>query len=446
MISPDAYIRAHGAPSVTNEAEAPALSAAALPAIVEGTDHFDALTGGKASVPRVNPTSALQISAVYGCVSLLSGAIASLPVGTFRRDENDDIEAAKHDIWWALNEEMAPRWSAYNGWEFTAGAKLLRGDGFIEIKRQGARIVGFEPLHPLRVDPKVIHLTNGSRLAYVIQPERDDKGRAIGRERVIDQDDMLHFAGFGFDGRRSLSPLGVALRYPAGVAMATQRYAGEFFANGARPDFVLSTEQNVTVDKLAELQKLWEERHKGFGNAHKPAWLANGLKIQNLTMTLEDAQLLETRKFSVEEICRIYGVPPFMIGHNEKTTSWGTGIEQMGMGFVRYALRPHLSSIKAEINRKCFRRAGWFAEHVTAALESGDIRSQNESARMSLGRAGEPGWMTVNEVRRMRGLRPVPGGDVLYDPRKGKGDASQSKPAPAREPEQPPEPPQPSRR
>ena len=138
--------------------------------------------------------------------------------------------------------------------------------------------------------------------------------------------------------------------------------------------------------------------------------------LEYLTMNAEDSQLLATRSFQVEEICRIFGVPPHMIGHTEKATSWGTGIEQMSIGFVKFTLQPHLVAFEQEINSKVFRTPKNFCEFQTAGLERGDIKARYEGYRIAIGRAGEPGWMTVNEVRNLENQLPRDGGDSLYQP------------------------------
>jgi len=140
--------------------------------------------------------------------------------------------------------------------------------------------------------------------------------------------------------------------------------------------------------------------------------LTNGLDIKTLTMPLEDMQLLETRKFQIEEIARVYGIPPFMLGHNEKTTSWGAGVEAMGTGFVRYSLRQDLNKFTNEINRKFFRTARRVVEFDTTELERADTKSLFESFRIAVGRAGEPGFMTTEEVRDRLSLKRVPDGTL----------------------------------
>jgi HK97 family phage portal protein len=197
------------------------------------------------------------------------------------------------------------------------------------------------------------------------------------------------------------------------VSLATQEYAARFFANSARPDVVLQTEQKLGPDVVDKLREQWAERHQGPVNAHKPAVLTNGLKVKTLSLPIEDLQLLEIRQFQIEEIARIYGIPPFMIGHNEKTTSWGSGVESMGTGFVRYTLRQHLNKFQNELNRKLFRTAAKLAEFDTWDLERADLSTMMTAFRTALGRAGEKPILSVNEVRGFLRLNKTAGGDSM---------------------------------
>lgn len=375
-----------------------------LPAIQQGSS-WDWMFRGIAGLPNVTETTAMSISAAYACVNLISGAISSLPLHLYRRTSDGERDQLQNDdLWWLLNEQFLPRWSAANGWEFLCQSLLFHGDGFAVIIRQGTRIVGLEPVHPSLVT--VAATPDRMRLVYGVTREN-------GRMDVYDQDDMLHFAGFGFNGLRGASPLKNVLSVSAGVALATQEYAGRFFANSARPDVILTSDQVINQEKAAEIRERWAEIYQGYQNAHRPAVLGAGFKVQELTMTAEDAQLLATRQFQIEEIARAYGVPPFMIGHTEKTTSWGSGVETMGTGFVRFTLRQHLNKFQTEINRKFFRTATRFAEFDTFELERADMKALFDSFRVALGRAGEPGFMTTDEVRMKLNLKRKAGGDTL---------------------------------
>lgn len=357
-------------------------------------------------LPAVTEHTILSVSAAFACVNLISGAISALPVRIHREGSDGQRDEIVGDsLWWILNEQFLPRWSAANAWEYLALSLLLHGDAFAAIRRGlNGTILGFEPAHPLRV--QVLATTNRLRLVY--QVVWDD-----GTTEVFDQDDMLHVAGFGFNGFRSVSPLRHVLGTSAGVALATQEFAGRFFTNGAKPEIVLSTDQVITAEVAEEIKTRWAINYAGYQNAHKPAVLGKGFKVEQLTMSAEDAQLLATRQFQIEEIARAFGVPPFMIGHVEKTTSWGSGVESMGKAFVRFTLRQHLNKFQTELNRKCFRTAGKRIEFDTFELESADMKTLFESFRVAVGRAGEPGFMTTDEVRDKLRLKRTSGGDQL---------------------------------
>lgn len=364
--------------------------------IRRGSSLFDALTGSSVSEDAV-----MRVTAVSACVQLIGGAISAMPMHVYRRERDGDLRRdADSDLWWVLNEQFCPRWSASAGWSFLTASKLLHGDGFAEIQRRGGVIRGIVPIHPTRV--RVIATPDGGRLVYEIQPDMTIESPApeSSRVRVLDQDDMLHVPGFGFNGLHGMSALRYSLRSAGGLAVSAQDFSKRFLENMARPDFALKAAGNLTDEQYQRLQDMLDAR-RGPAGAGREMLLEGGLEIQQLTMPLEEMQLLETRKFQVEEIARAFGVQPFMIGHTEKTSSWGTGVEAMGAGFVRYTLRDHLNAFQNEINRKFFRSAGRVAEFDTTDIERGDTKAMFDSVRVALGRAGEPAFMTIEEAREL---------------------------------------------
>ncbi|MDZ7906328.1 MAG: phage portal protein [Cypionkella sp.] len=364
-----------------------------------GDGIFETFTGGYSS-PSEN--AIMRVTAASSCVKLIAGAIASLPMHIYNRSLDGDLTRdVNSDLWWTLNEQFSPRWSASAGWSFMVGSLLLHGDGFAEILRNGAGlIVGLTPLHPNRV--RVIATPDGSRLVYEVQPDPtiEAPSAQVASMRVLDQDDILHVPGFGFNGLRGMSALRFSLANSGSLAINAQDFSQKFLENMARPDFALRTDQQLTDEQYNRLRASLDE-HKGPMNAGRPMILDGGLDLKTLTMPLEEMQLLETRKFQVEEIARAFGVQPFMIGHTEKTSSWGTGVEAMGAGFVRYTLRDHLNTFQNEINRKFFRTARFCAEFDTAELERADTAAMFSAIRVALGRAGEPAFMTLEEARQM---------------------------------------------
>lgn len=354
----------------------------------------------------VSPATAMRSSTVHACVALIAGAVTSLPLPVYRRQDGDSPEQTDHAYWWLLNERPHPTLSAATFWEYILESMLLRGDGFAEILRPNRftnEIRGFYPIHPDRVSVELV----GAELRYTVSD-------LDGRVRVIPSADMLHFPTLGFDGERSPSAIRRAGRNAVGIALSADQHSLSFFENRARPDVVLSVEGRLNKEQIEQLRTAWVSAYGGPRKSGLPAVLGGGMKLEPLTVSSEDAQLLEARKFQVEQICQIFGVPPFMIGHTEKTTSWGQGVDNMGRGFVKFTLRRHLEKIEQELNHKLWPvRERYFVEFLTAGLEQGDYKTRVEGYRVALGRAGEPGWMTVNEVRRLENLPKKDGGDAL---------------------------------
>lgn len=377
---------------------------------VKGSELYDWFTGGiSLGSTAVTERSAMGVSAVYACVALIGGAIASLPLPIYRRTDGGR-ERANHPVWWLLNEQPHPDMSAAAFWEYLLTANLLYGDAFAEIVRTSPNtnaVRWLRPLHPRCVQVDCLEKDNG--LVYTVtDPDGDEPTRTILGA------DMLHIPGVGFNGKRSLSPVRHAARNAVGIALAADEWSAGFFQNGARPDFALTTDGTLKPEQIDSLRDQWANRHAGAANRGKPVVMQGGLNVQPLTVPAEDAQLIETRRMQVEDIARIYGVPPHMIGHTTASTSWGSGIEQQAIGFVRFTLQRHLARIEQEINRKFWPRSlQYFAEFNVSGLERGDYKTRNEGYRVALGRAGEPGWMTINEVRRMENLPPLPEGDKI---------------------------------
>lgn len=367
---------------------------------------------GIQGLPIVTEWTAQQISAVYSCVNLIAGTTSALTLNLYRRDRNGNREQIHNDdLWWIFNEEMLPRWGATNGWEFVVQNLLLQGNGYAIIHRDGlGRVVGLEPVHRNRVT--VTCTSDRRRLIYGIAHDLRVLESQPGYE-VYDQDDVIDIAGFGFDGFYGQSPLKYHLQLPGAVALAAQEYAGRFFVNNGTPSGVITSDQAINQEQAEQIRQAWVKRYGGLENTHSPAVLGHGAKFEAVTVTAEDAQLLATRRFQIEEIARIFGVPPFMIGHLEKTTSWGSGVETMGQGFVRFTMRQHLNKIEKELNRKIFRTKAKFVEFETFELEKANMSELFSSFATALGNGGSKPFMTTDEVRQKLNLRPTPGGNSL---------------------------------
>ncbi len=380
-----------------------------LPAITRNSPSWADFVEMKGQLPAPTERTALTVSAIYSSVNLIAGAISAMPLNIYRVDtRNGERDRIFGDgLHWVFNEQMSPRWSAASGWEYLCQSLLLHGDAFAIIQRgPGGAPVGMVPVHPDRVTVGV--WPDGSRLVYSIEPELIGGAKVPAQRQVLDQDDVLHVAGFGFDGLRGLSPLRYALRMAGASAIAMQDFGAAFYANSARPDYALTTEQKLGKETIEDLRAEVDKKHQGPANAHRPMVLHSGLDIKVITMPLKDMELVASRQFATKEIAGIYGIPPFMIGHNENSTMWGTGVESLGKGFVRYTLRQHLNKFQTEINRKFFRTAARVAEFDTADLERADTKSLYESLRIAVGRAGEPKIMSLNEARSVLRLKKDP--------------------------------------
>ena len=349
----------------------------------------------------------MNISSVYACVNLVAGAIATMPLPLYI-DKNDIREKVVSPLAKILNRRTNPYMTAAVFWEYMTTSLLLKGDAFAIIMRPNiysSKVIGLDPVHPGRV---MVRMVNGELVYHIF--ELDGSG-----VKVYNQADIIHCPGPGFDGLRGKSQIKHVLTNPAGIALAADIYSANFFKNGAKPDFAIEMEGKPTSDQVDELRRVWSEKYGGVHNSHLPAVLYGGSKVHELTMNAEDAQLIATRQFQVEDVARIFGVPPHMIGHTTNTTSWGSGVENMGIGFVKYTLARHLVKLEQELNSKLFPNGDMFCEFCTAGLERGDYKTRNEGYRIALGRAGEPAWITVNEVRKLENLPPVEGGDELFE-------------------------------
>ncbi len=360
----------------------------------------------------VTRETALRVATVYACVGLVAGAIGSLPLHVYRRDGGASRQS-DHDYTVLFNEQPCEEWNAIDAWTYLLSCKFFEGDGYAELLRPSFysnRIIGWKPHHSTRVTP---FREDGRKLYRVVDED--------GRVRVLHSADMIQLTSLGYDGLTSPSPITYAAREAVGIALAGLSYIAKFFSRGATFDYALKTSGTLKQDALDALQASLVAK---FAGSRSPLILSGGLEPAQLSINPKDAEVLATRAFTVEEICRIFGVPSWMVNHTEKTTSWGSGVEQQGTAFVRYSLQRHLTQIAQEFNRKLWPgRRDYFVEHLVAALERADLKTRFEAFRIAIGRAGEPGWMVPNEARRLENMPPIEGGDTLNT---GARDASKS--------------------
>jgi HK97 family phage portal protein len=357
----------------------------------------------------VTDRTAMLVSTVYACMSKLGGAVSQLPVHQYQVNLAGERERMQPTpLWWLLNEQPAPNWTSASWKEWIVRCVCLRGDQFTQILRSTTGTpLGFRPLHPdwvlVRHDPDDIY-----RLRY------DVYDPIAGRGFGVDQDDMLHFAGFGFDGCRSISAVQWAARTAIGNALAASDHSGRTVGEGAMPQIALTYPNKLQPDQAEMLRKSFVATYTAGKNRKMPLILTEGGLAKELSISPADLQLLELRRFEREDICQAFGVPPVMIGENEKTSSWGTGVEQITLGFVRFTLKPMLVRWEEELNRKLFRRAGQFLEFNLDALLAGDSKSEAAYFRAALGGPGNgDGWMAVDEVRKIKNLPPQGGESAI---------------------------------
>lgn len=360
----------------------------------------------------VNDATAMRVSTVYACLAKIGGAVQQLPLHQYMRTPGGDRSRMEPTpLWWMLNEQPVANWTAASWKEWIARCVHLRGDQHTEIVRAsgaaaGGKIVGLRPHHPDCSRARYYVLDGEVRLAYdVMDP-------ITGRSYTVDQDDMLHFTGFGFDGRESLSVIQWAARNSIGNSLAASDFSGKSLGSGAMPKIALKYPNKLSKDQADLLRSSFVATYGGgMSQERLPLVLTEGGEAIPLNISPVDMQLLESRRFEREDICQAFGVPPVMIGENEKTSSWGTGVEQITLGFVKFTLKPHLTRWEEELNRKLFRRAGQYVEFELDALLRGDSKAQAEAFRYALGGPGTgDGYMSVDEVRKLKNL-PALGGE-----------------------------------
>jgi HK97 family phage portal protein len=353
----------------------------------------------------VTDKTAMQVSTAYACLQKKAGAVLQLPIEQYRLLADGQRKPIKrNNLWYLLNETPAPAWTAGSWKQWIMRCVDLRGDQHTEIVRSKAAstygdFIRFKIHHPDYVNARRVV----DRLVY------DVLDLETGKAYTVDQDDMLHFTGFGFDGLRSLSAIQTAARGAIGNALAAADYSGRSIGEGAMPQIALSYPNTMDKDQSKQLRDSFVATYgSGTGARKLPLVLANGGTVHELSMSPVDMELMASRQFEKEEICQALGVPGILIGDNSKTSSWGTGIEQITLGFVKYTIKPLLRVWQEELNRKLFRNAGPFLEFDLDALLLGDSAAQTAAFKGALGGPGSgDGYMAVNEVRKIKNLPAI---------------------------------------
>ena len=355
--------------------------------------------GISSSGKSVNEKTALQTTAVYACVRILAETIASLPLHTYRYSTGGKEKAQDHPLYYLLHSEPNPEMTSFVFRETLMGHLLLWGNAYAQIIRDGrGRVLGLYPLLPSKM---LVNRTDQGILFY--QYEKD------GRTYFLPDTDVLHIPGLGFDGLVGYSPVAMA-KNAIGMAIATEEYGAKFFANGASPGGVL--EHPGVVKDPGKIRESWNAVYQGSGNAHRVAVLEEGMKFQPIGIPPEQAQFLETRKYQLNEIARIFRIPPHMIGDLEKSSF--SNIEQQSLEFVMYTLDPWVIRWEQAISRALFsggEKRQYFVKFNVDGLLRGDYQSRMNG--YAVGR--QNGWLSANDIRELENLNrisPELGGDL----------------------------------
>jgi len=353
--------------------------------------------GMSSSGKVVSADKAIHLSAVWACVRLLSESVSTLPLKIYERQADGSRKpATDHPVYQVLcrrpNLEMTPSRFML----MLVASICLRGNAYIEKKMIGSKLVSLVPLLPQNM---VVKRLENSRLEYTYTEN--------GQKRVIPEKNLMHIRGFGLDGVCGMMPMREG-RDVIGAAMAVEESAAKIFENGLQSSGFLSAEQALDAEQRERLRG-YMQAFTGSKNAGKIMVLEGGLKYQNVTMNPEAAQMLESRAFSIEEICRWFRVPAFMVGHADKQSSWASSVEGMNLQFLTNTLRPLLVNIEQEISR-CLLDGDddFFAEFSVEGLLRADSAGRSAYYTTAL----QNGWMSRNDVRRLENMPPIEGGDL----------------------------------
>ena len=360
--------------------------------------------GGSTAGKRVNERSAMQMTAVYSCVRILAEAVAGLPLHLYRYKEDGGKEKAlDHPLYLLLHDEPNPEMSSFVFRETLMTHLLLWGNAYAQIIRNGKGEV--IALYPLMPDRMTVDRDSKGQLYYEYTVSMDDAPTVKGSLVRLNPSDVLHIPGLGFDGLVGYSPIAMA-KNAIGMAIACEEYGAKFFANGAAPGGVL--EHPGTIKDPQRVRESWQSTFGGSGNSNKIAVLEEGMKYTPIGISPEQAQFLETRKFQVNEIARIFRVPPHMVGDLEKSSF--SNIEQQSLEFVKYTLDPWVIRWEQTIHRSLLlpdEKSQYFVKFNLEGLLRGDYQSRMNG--YAIGR--QNGWMSANDIRELENLNPLSDGE-----------------------------------
>lgn len=364
--------------------------------------------GGSTAGKMVTERSAMQMTAVYSCVRILSEAIAELPLHVYKyTDSGGKEKAVDHPLYLLLHDEPNPEMSSFVFRETLMTHLLLWGNAYAQIIRNGkGEVVALYPLMPNKMS---VDRDENGQLYYRYNKSSDEAATMPNSTVILHPRDVLHIPGLGFDGLVGYSPIAMA-KNAIGLAIATEEYGAKFFANGAAPSGVL--EHPGTIKDPSRVREAWQSQFGGSSNSGKVAVLEEGMKYTPISISPEQAQFLETRKFQINEIARIFRVPPHMVGDLEKSSF--SNIEQQSLEFVKYTLDPWVTRWEQSIQRTLFspeEKKKYFVKFNVEGLLRGDYASRMQGYAT----ARQNGWMSANDIRELENLDRIPaedGGDL----------------------------------
>ena len=355
--------------------------------------NLDAFEGRETSSGvHINETVALGIPAVYACIRVLTEAIASLPLITYERFDNGDRERARgFSLYKLLHDSPNPLMTSFELRELLVGHLCLRGNAFCYIERDNGEIVALWPLHPDRVIVEV----SGRELIYKHQNDCVEK--------IYPMADILHIRGLSSDGIIGYSPL-TLLRDSFGYCKAVQEYSSSYFKNDASPGGILSTPNSLSSTAYTNLREAWTSGHAGKGKHHRVAIMDNDLKWQNVGISPQDSQLIESQKFSVVEIARVFRVPLNLVMDYERSTY--SNVTEQNRSFLIHTLQPWLTRIEQAAIKSLLtegEREKFFIEHLTQGFLRADTKERYESYKIAI----DAGFLTIDEVRQLENMNAL---------------------------------------
>ena len=363
---------------------------------------YSFLFGRTTSGKPVNERTAMQTTAVYACVRILAEAVASLPLHVYEyQDDGGKKLVHDHPLYYLLHDEPNPEMTSFVFRETLMSHLLIWGNAYAQIIRDGAgRVLGLYPLLPDKMD---VQRDDKGNIYYVYSRNSDENPmfKEYGNIK-LKAEDVFHIPGLGFDGLIGYSPIAMA-KNAVGMTLACEEYGASFFANGANPGGVL--EHPGVLKDPSKVRESWNSVYRGVNNAHKIAVLEEGMKYQQIGIPPEEAQFLETRKFQINEIARLYRIPPHMVGDLDKSSF--SNIEQQSLEFVKYTLDPWVIRWEQSLQRSLLlpgEKGKYFIKLNVDGLLRGDYQSRMNG--YAVGR--QNGWFSANDIREMENMNPIP--------------------------------------